>query len=160
LNVTARYDYTSIADQGYLRGPKDMIKEEIAMTTLDRVFATYSASAGASAATWIDVLKVDVEGYEMGALRGAEQLLADGRVRYVVLEFHPGMLGTTGTDPRGLLEFLRHYCFFCHSLKTDRPYSFEDFVARYTSDPSMLPMQGLGALEDLVCQNIAWRPPL
>jgi len=159
LNMTTRFDYSSVADQGYLKGPKDMRNEEVAMTTLDEVFFGYLAESGRSPSPGIDVLKVDVEGYEMGALRGAEQLLASGRVHYLVLEFHPGMLGSTGTDPLGLLEFLRHYCFLCHSLKIHRPYSLRDFVARYTSSREVLPVQGLGAIEDLVCQNLAWEPP-
>merc|ERR1740121_3524674 len=92
------------------------------MVTLDSFFYDYAAWAGGSGGAGglpksIDVLKLDAEGYEMGALRGAEQLLAEGRVHYLVLEFHPGMLGSTGTDPRGLLEFLQHYCFLCHSMR-------------------------------------------
>eukprot|EP00929_Paragymnodinium_shiwhaense_P054191 TRINITY_DN27154_c0_g3_i2.p1 TRINITY_DN27154_c0_g3~~TRINITY_DN27154_c0_g3_i2.p1 ORF type:complete len:499 (+),score=66.30 TRINITY_DN27154_c0_g3_i2:98-1594(+) len=158
LNVTTRYDYTSMADQGYMKGPPDMATEEVAMVTLDSIFGSYLAPSGMVPAAWIDILKIDAEGYEMGALRGAERLLAEGRVRYLVLEFHPGMLGTTGTDPKGMLDFLRHYCFLCHSLKIDRPHSFDEFVERYTSDPEALPMQGLGMLEDLICENLAWRP--
>merc|ERR1740123_1279436 len=138
--------------QGYLDGPGDMVTEEVAMVSLDSFFGEYMSS---NSVEWIDILKLDVEGYEMGALRGAERLLAEGRVHYLVLEFHPGMLGATGTDPRGLLEFLRHYCFLCHSLKIDRPYEFPEFVARYTTNEQMLPLQGLGALEDLICQNLA-----
>merc|ERR1719277_1253714 len=125
-----------------------MRSEEVAMTTLDDVFGSYLAARGggrAPVAGGIDVLKVDVEGYEMGALRGAEQLLASGRVHYLVVEFHPGMLGSTGTDPLGLLAFLQHYCFLCHSFKIDRPHSLEEFVARYTSSADVLPVQGLGA---------------
>mmetsp|Transcript_38510 Transcript_38510/g.122536 ORF Transcript_38510/g.122536 Transcript_38510/m.122536 type:complete len:175 (+) Transcript_38510:925-1449(+) len=157
--MTTRYDYSSVADQGYLKGPKDMKREEVAMTTLDEVFGSYLAPSGRAPAHSIDVLKIDVEGYEMGALRGAEQLLAEGRVHYLILEFHPGMLGSTGTDPLGMLAFLRHYCFLCHSFKIDRPYGLQEFVARYTSSAEVLPVQGLGAIEDIVCQNLAWRPP-
>merc|ERR1712224_1031453 len=72
--------------------------------------------------------------------------------------FHPVMLGTTGTDPEGLLTFLQHYCFICHSFKIDRPFNFEDFVGRYTQSAKMLPLQGLGELEDLVCEYLWWRP--
>eukprot|EP00405_Crypthecodinium_cohnii_P034427 CAMPEP_0206532094 /NCGR_PEP_ID=MMETSP0325_2-20121206/4155_1 /ASSEMBLY_ACC=CAM_ASM_000347 /TAXON_ID=2866 /ORGANISM="Crypthecodinium cohnii, Strain Seligo" /LENGTH=531 /DNA_ID=CAMNT_0054028461 /DNA_START=45 /DNA_END=1636 /DNA_ORIENTATION=- len=159
LNMTTRYDYSSVADQGYLKGPKDMKKEEVGMTSLDEIFGRYLAASGRAPAHAIDVLKLDVEGYEMGALRGAEQLLAEGRVHYLILEFHPGMLGSTGTNPLGMLNFLRHYCFLCHSLKIDRPFTLEEFVARYTESVDVLPVQGLGAIEDLVCQNLAYRPP-
>lgn len=160
LNMTTRYDYSSIADQAYLKGPKDMEQEEVSMVTLDTVLADYVAKASQPLPfSGIELLKVDVEGYEMGVLRGAERLLAEGRVHYLVIEFHPGMLGTTGTDPEGLLQFLQHYCFLCHSLKIARPYTFPAFVARYLSSSKTLPIQGLGALEDLVCQNLWWQPP-
>lgn len=159
LNMTRRYDYSSVADQGYLKGPKDMQPEQVAMTTLDEIFGTYLARDGRQPSHGINVLKLDVEGYEMGALRGAEQLIAEGRIHYLVLEFHPVMLGSTGTDPLGLLEFVRHYCFLCHSLKIQQPFSLSDFVARFISDAEVLPLQGLGAIEDLVCQNLYWRKP-
>jgi len=159
LNMTTRYDYSSVADQGYLMGPKDLDIETVGMVTLDRIFSEYLGPSGRSPGTYIDVLKVDVEGYELGVLRGAERLLSEGRVRHIMMEFHPGMLGTTGTDPEGLLRFLQHYCFLCHSFKTDRPMYFQDFVQRYTSSAAMLPLQGLGELEDLVCENLWWRPP-
>merc|ERR1711871_1432578 len=120
LNMTTRYDYSSVADQGYLMGPKDTDVETVGMVTLDRVFAEYLAPSGRAPGIHIDVLKVDVEGYELGVLRGAERILSEGRVRYIMMEFHPGMLGTTGTDPEGLLSFLQHYCFTCHSFKIDR----------------------------------------
>eukprot|EP00933_Yihiella_yeosuensis_P080773 TRINITY_DN9425_c1_g1_i1.p1 TRINITY_DN9425_c1_g1~~TRINITY_DN9425_c1_g1_i1.p1 ORF type:complete len:543 (-),score=84.84 TRINITY_DN9425_c1_g1_i1:137-1765(-) len=175
LNMTTRYDYSSVADQGYLSGPANMQIEQVGMATLDDIFGHYllkpSALSGQMqrseeretakrlnepALPFIKLLKLDVEGYEMGALRGAERLLSEGRVRFLVLEFHPGMLGSSGTDPHGLLRFLQHYCFKCHSLKIEKPTSFIDFVARYVSSAT-LPMQGLGELEDLICENKAWR---
>lgn len=159
LNMTTRYDYSSFSDQGYLKGPKDLDVERVAMTTLDRIFMEYLAPSGLAPGAYIDVLKVDVEGYELGVLRGAEQLLSEGRVRIIMMEFHPGMLGTSGTDPQGLLEFLQHYCFLCHSFKIDRPLNFESFVGRYYESAKMLPLQGLGELEDIVCENLWWRPP-
>ncbi|CAK9109161.1 unnamed protein product [Durusdinium trenchii] len=150
LNMTTRYDYSSISDQGYLTGPPNMEVEEIAMTTLDEIIYTYLPF------DHVELLKLDVEGYEMGALRGAEGLLASGRIRFLVMEFHPGMLGSSGTDPEGLLHFLHHYCFRCFSLKIEQAQSFSHFVARYVT-PEATPLQGLGQLEDLVCENLAFK---
>ncbi|CAE7535539.1 CYP71D11, partial [Symbiodinium natans] len=73
LNMTVRYDYSSIADQGYLTGPPNMEDEEVALTTLDEIFGAYLSDIPT-----VELLKLDVEGYEMGALRGAEWLLSEG----------------------------------------------------------------------------------
>ena len=82
LNMTTRYDYSSISDQGYLTGPPNMQveswlqlwplkwvvlvsnhgkfsknpEEEIAMTTLDVMIHSYLPF------DTIDLLKLDVEG--------------------------------------------------------------------------------------------------
>lgn len=44
----------------------------------------------------------------------------------------------------------------CFSLKIERETSFEAFVARYVTKQAT-PLQGLGELEDLICENMAWR---
>ena len=59
LNMTTRYDYSSISDQGYLTGPPNMEVELIAMTTLDDVIYDYLPYDR------IQLLKLDVEGAAM-----------------------------------------------------------------------------------------------
>lgn len=39
--------------------------------------------------TWIDFLKIDVEGHELAVLRGAARMLAEARIRVVQFEFGP-----------------------------------------------------------------------
>jgi FkbM family methyltransferase len=51
----------------------------IQVDTLDRVADTHGIRM-------IDLLKIDVEGYELHVLKGGEQLLREGRVRYVFAE--------------------------------------------------------------------------
>lgn len=46
-----------------------------------------------------DWIRMDVQGFEFDVLRGAEQLLKDGRVR-IVAEMHPGQWPEYGVDPR------------------------------------------------------------
>ena len=98
--------------------------------------------------------EVDAEGHEMAVLRGAEELLASGRVRKLVMEYQPGMLSTSGTDHVGILYFLRHYGFYCYSLKVAVPTSFEEFGARY-EQPDHLKLTGLSSIEDLVCEHLS-----
>ena len=50
----------------------------------------------------IDVLKVDTEGHDLAVLRGAEQMLTEGRIRFVYIEFNT-MLPKTGTSGGALL---------------------------------------------------------
>jgi len=68
------------------------------VVTLDRAFA----------GDRIDILKIDVEGYEEMVLRGAKSLLGSPtRPRAVFVEVHPyawASLGTTGESLIGLLE--------------------------------------------------------
>ena len=55
-----------------------------------------------------DVIKVDVEGYELETLRGAERLLGEGRPD-LFLEAHPLSLERLGTSMANLFEFLRRF---------------------------------------------------
>ena len=106
-----------------------------------------------------DVAKLDAEGYEMGVLRGMEKVLADTRIHFLVMEYHPAMLATTGTDPEGILHFLAHYGFQCYSLKLPsmNPVTFQEFTSWYL-EPSRLKLKGMGELEDLFCENVYFTP--
>lgn len=48
-----------------------------------------------------DLVKLDIEGYEIDALRGAAGLIAGGRTRFLV-EFHPAVIGDFGHRPEDL----------------------------------------------------------
>jgi FkbM family methyltransferase len=54
----------------------------------------------------IDLLKVDIEGYEYEAILGSQQLFRDGVIRAIALALHPGALRTRGLDPDAILAFL------------------------------------------------------
>jgi FkbM family methyltransferase len=57
----------------------------------------------------VDVIKLDVEGAELDALRGMERLV--GGARTIFLELHPELLGRAGTSSAELLEWLAAHGF-------------------------------------------------
>ena len=57
----------------------------------------------------IDVLKVDVEGYEMSALQGAKTLLSEKRIKTLVVEVTDSFLKEMGSSKKELYEFLKSY---------------------------------------------------
>jgi hypothetical protein len=72
---------------------------KVVMTTLDRV----------SEGRRVDVVLVDIEGYEEAALRGGTGLLRDParRPRLIVIEVHPYNWHLCGSSSESLLSFLR-----------------------------------------------------
>lgn len=55
------------------------------------------------------ILKIDVEGGELGALRGAQELLASARWWRALVEFCPTVIRASSEDPRILWDFLRQF---------------------------------------------------
>lgn len=56
--------------------------------------------------TIIDILKIDVEGYEFEVLKGAKQAIQDKRVKNIFFELNEGMLHANGLSGDTLLGFL------------------------------------------------------
>jgi len=56
-----------------------------------------------------DVLKIDVEGFEMSVLKGLSRTI--GAVRALLLEVHPNLLNRYGTNAEEVLELLNEYGF-------------------------------------------------
>lgn len=54
----------------------------------------------------IDLMKIDVEGAELGVLQGAERLLRARRVKRLFVEIVPSCLTRFGTQPEDIWEFL------------------------------------------------------
>jgi FkbM family methyltransferase len=54
----------------------------------------------------LDLLKIDVQGFELNVLRGATQLLQQNHAVVIVLEFWPFGLRKAGSTPEELLDFL------------------------------------------------------
>ena len=70
----------------------------------------------------IDLLKIDVEGFEMSVLRGGEGLLRDGRVSFVYMEFNDlyPLPGAAGGSLLELGDYLAKFGFKLIATYTDQ----------------------------------------
>ena len=80
---------------------------EVVTVPINRVDSVCAASAPVA-------MKLDVEGYEMQALRGAEGVLKNSSLKAVVIELQDWTLNKFGTSEREVREFLRSFGFLPH----------------------------------------------
>ncbi len=85
---------------------------EVSVTTLD-------AHATAEGLDHIDFLKIDVEGFELGVIRGAHNLLRARRVDLILLEIGDVTCATAGVDPMELLTELELLGYRLHSISPE-----------------------------------------
>jgi FkbM family methyltransferase len=76
--------------------------QEAAMTTLDTYVERHNLSA-------VDVLKLDVEGYELFALQGGKRLLSDARIGAIVCEMNDPLLARNDIKRDDIVSFLADY---------------------------------------------------
>lgn len=76
------------------------------------------------------LIKIDVEGAEMGVLRGAERTLRDHRP-VLIFEHGLGSADHYGTQPEELFDFLAGLGYRVLDLDGGGPYPREDFVAAF-----------------------------
>jgi hypothetical protein len=77
---------------------RDVVSFDVELTTIDRFCAEHSLKQ-------VDLLKIDVEGFERSVLEGASEMLARRAVRVIQFEFNEMNLlsGTTMDDIQALL---------------------------------------------------------
>lgn len=85
---------------------------EVAITTLD-------AHAEAEGLGPIDFLKIDVEGFELGVLRGARGLLRDKRVARIMLEVGDATCANAGIAPMEILNELHSLDYQLHEINPE-----------------------------------------
>jgi FkbM family methyltransferase len=57
----------------------------------------------------IDLMKIDIEGSETRALRGASRLLSSGAIRHILIEFNPHWLKRMGSSPDELYDLFDQF---------------------------------------------------
>jgi FkbM family methyltransferase len=84
---------------------------EVQVTTLD----AHSQKEGLH---HIDFLKIDVEGFELGVIRGARLLLSEKRIDLILLEIGDVTCATAGVEPMDLLNEIESHGYRLHSINS------------------------------------------
>ena len=69
--------------------------------------------------THVDVLKIDVEGFELGVLQGASSLLKRKAVSFIMLEIDEGTYGNADVDPRSVVEEIERHDYSLYEITAD-----------------------------------------
>jgi FkbM family methyltransferase len=73
-----------------------------------------------------DAVKIDVEGYELFVLRGAQKILSDPSM-VVFLEIHPELIAHHGHSVQDIFKFLQTLGFYIYHKKLRKPVE-DDFI--------------------------------
>jgi hypothetical protein len=89
----------------------------------------------------LDLLKIDVEGFEEDVLKGAQQLLRDPerRPRSIYIEVHPfnwRLVGTTSESLLALLQSCEYQAFDLTGNTVEQITQYGEVVARQHKQPS------------------------
>lgn len=92
----------------------------------------------------VDLIKMDIQGYEFAALKGAARVLDENPSVTLLLEFWPHGLLASGAGPQQLLDFLQQRAFH---------------VSKIGSGGSLLPLteNAFRCAEDIYCNLFARR---
>ena len=97
---------------GTLAGYEDTRSGRVDVTTLDAVLGNCVGPCKP-----IFLVKLDLQGSEVAALRGATKLLRAQRIAWIYAEFDPNLLRGAGTSSTELLQLLEQHGFACHNFR-------------------------------------------
>ena len=83
-------------------------RETVLATTLDKLFMSKQIPE-------IDLIKIDIEGFELLALQGAKEMLQSKKIKKLLIEVHPEQLKNLGQSVGELEQLLNNHGYF----KTD-----------------------------------------
>jgi FkbM family methyltransferase len=89
----------------------------------------YKMDAIAQEAPRPNVIKIDIEGFEVEALKGGEQLLADARP-ILIIEIHPLQIGLCGSHEDEVFHLLRRHDYEHEVYNRDKQWALYSIIAK------------------------------
>ncbi len=127
-----------LPSEGYLHSPS-LVQSDSSYIPVKVDVCRLDSHPSLAPPTVIDLMKVDVEGFEPNVLRGMQDHLQSGRVRYLMCEFNSGWLEPNGSSCEALLEMIRSMGFTIYK-ETQRStivapsglvYKYQDILFKY-----------------------------
>ena len=112
---------------------KDEVALKVSVQKFDNIPAIQKLSR-------IDLIKIDIEGFEPNALRGMVKTIKAGKVKYLMVEFNSGWLSANSSSCDELMALIKGLGFKVHSktsiqeiprIKNTAAYSTQDFLFKY-----------------------------
>ena len=116
----------------------------VADQIIDVPVATLDGHAREHGLVHIDFLKIDVEGFELGVIRGSSDLLREKRVDLIMLEVGDVTCATAGVEPMDLLNELESHGYHLYSINSEgrahdriRSFPSTSFSANFVATPKV-----------------------
>jgi FkbM family methyltransferase len=102
-----------LPSEDYLHSPS-LVQSDKSYTPVEVKVCRLDSHPALAQLPIVDMMKIDVEGFEPNALRGMSEYLRAGRVRYLMCEFNSGWLEANGSSCDALLTMIRDLDFVVH----------------------------------------------
>lgn len=102
-----------LPNQGHLHSPS-LVPSDKLLTPVKVQVCRLDSYPSLQSVSTIDLMKVDVEGFEPNVFRGMSRDLQDGRVKYLMCEFCSAWLESNGSSCEELLEIVKDMGFVVH----------------------------------------------
>ena len=136
LNLYLQPESTNLHSPSFVKSDSPHKDEEVLKVSVHK----FDNIPGIQKISRIDLIKIDIEGFEPNALRGMVKTIKAGKVKYLMVEFNSGWLYANNSSCDELMALIKDLGFKVHSktsiqeiprIKNTAAYSTQDFLFKY-----------------------------
>jgi len=130
---------------------EDHISNSLHTLTRESTEVTASTLDDLITSTTVDLIKIDVEGHELQALKGMDRIFSENPDLILFIEFNPEVLAAANTEVEILIEYLDDRGFSCYFPVESHPSK----ICRFDSSQQLMnALPDTGATNIVVCKEV------